>query len=356
TPPRKMANGLESTDLDNPVGSPARPLQPGLGNFGFLPPEIRSKIWQEYFNLDSPARSTCDTLACSAQRSSCSPDAFPAMVNEKRKVSILRTSGQLYRETIGELYHHRNLSICFDRDHRDHGSTAPNWETIFHTTMDGICISRDFCHTDFSRFESISLFVQIPPNTDFRKPSMDDLNLEMIWEGFKRFCLLVRQCQCSKPSQHVPWPTFDVTVRVEQDTLGGSDPDYDYICCVVVLLYVLRLLVEMTILESVDLQHTTVNVDLKLRSAEEFLNEIRWNKAESGRQGPRLTCPFDEPDDAAEEETSPVTLHLRIHAYGTVSGVPAYEIITPDFVCYTVPCEYDHPKRRLYRGAPLVLG
>ncbi|KAI4218584.1 MAG: hypothetical protein LQ349_008651 [Xanthoria aureola] len=259
-----MANDLESTALDNPVYSPARPLQPGLGHFGFLPPEIRSKIWQEYFNLDSPAKSTYDTLACSAQRSSSSPDAFPAIANEKRKVSILRTSGQLYRETLGELYHHRNLSICFDRDHRDHDSTSPNCETIFHTTMNGTCISRDFCHTDFSRFESISLSVRIPPNTDFWKPRMDDINLEMIWEGFKRFCLLVRQCQCSKPPQHAPWPTFDVTVRVEQDTVGESGPHEDYIRCVLVSLYVLRLLVEMTILESVDLQHTTVNVDLKL--------------------------------------------------------------------------------------------
>lgn len=178
-----MANDLESTAPDNPVYSPARPLQPGLGNFGFLPPEIRSKIWQEYFYLDSPAQSTCDTLACSAQRSSCTPDAFPAIENEKRKVSILRTSGQLYRETLGELYHHRNLTVCFDRDHHNHDSTAPNCETIFHTTMNGTCISRDFCHTDFSRFESTSPSVQIPPNTDFSriplntKPSIDDFNL-----------------------------------------------------------------------------------------------------------------------------------------------------------------------------------
>ena len=351
-----MANDLESTALDNPVDSLARPLQPGLGNFGFLPPEIRSKIWQEYFELDSPAKSARDTLACSAQQSSSSPDALPAIENEKRKVSILRTSGQLYRETLGELYHHRNLSICFDRDHRDHDSTAPNCESIFHTTMNGTCVSRDFCHTDFSRFESISLSVRIPPNTDFRKPRMDDINLEMIWEGFKRFCLLVRQCQCSKPPQHAPWPTFDVTVKVEQDTVGESDPDSDSICCVLVSLYVLQLLVEMTILESVDLQHTTVNVDLTLRFAEEFLDEIRRNKAEKGSQGPRLTCPFEDPDDAAEEEISPVTLHLCIHAYGTISGVPAHEIITPDFFCYIVPCEYDRPKRRLYRGAPLVLG
>lgn len=181
---------------------------------------------------------------------------------------------------------------------------------------------------------------------------MDDINLEMIWEGFKRFCLLVRQCQCSKPPQRAPWPTFDVTVRVEQDTVGESGPHEDYIRCVLVSLYVLRLLVEMTILESVDLQHTTVNVDLKLRFAEEFLDDILRDKAENRGQGPRLICPFEDPDDAAEEEISPVTLHLCIHAYETISGVPACMMIRPDLVYYTEACG-NGDRRRLCLDASL---
>ena len=347
-----MANDIQSTALDNPVYSPARPLQPGLGIFGFLPPEIRSKIWQEYFNLDRPAKSRYDTLACSAQRSSSSPDAFPAIENEKRKVSILRTSGQLYRETLGELYHHRNLGICFDRDHRDHDSTAPNCESIFHTTMNGTCISRDFCHTDFSRFESISLSVQIPPDTDFStiqlepKASMDENNLKMIWEDFKRFCLLVHKWQCSNPPRHAPWPVFDVTVEHEQNTVGRSNPAEDYCCCILVPLFTLELLLEMTILENVDLQHTTVNVHLKLLYAEESLDELLHIGGESDNHYCEIICSSDGPDDAADKDSSPVILHLCIEAHGTRSGVPTYETITPDMVCYTEACGKG-PRRRL---------
>lgn len=91
----------------------------------------------------------------------------------------------------------------------------------------------------------------------------------MIWKDFERFYLLVRQCLCAKPPQHTLWPVFDVTVKLEQDTVGGSEPDKDRIRCVLVSLFTLELVLELTILGNVDLQHTTVNVDLKLRFAEE---------------------------------------------------------------------------------------
>lgn len=85
------------------------------------------------------------------------------------------------------------------------------------------------------------------------------------------------------------------------------------------------------------------------------LDGILSNKGESGSQVLQFVYPFDERDVAADKEISPVTLHLCIHAYGTISGEPAYATLTPDLVCYTVACEKG-PKRRIYVNAPLELG
>ncbi|KAI4261231.1 MAG: hypothetical protein L6R42_003565 [Xanthoria sp. 1 TBL-2021] len=348
-----MANDPEITALDNPISPPARPFQPSLGNLGFLPPEIRSKIWQEYFKSDSSAKSTGDPSACGAQQSTPTSDAFQETSYKKHTASVLLTSAQLYRETSEELYHHRNLSICFDRDHRDHNPTALNCETLFYTTIDGTCVPRNFCHTDFSRFESISVSVQIPPNTDLSKihpepkTFMDDFDLRTILEDVKRFCQLMRRCQSSKSPQHTSWPSFDVTVKLNQDTVVEPDRDSGRLRGGLNLFFILQLLSEMTILDNFDLGNTPINVIFKLRWREEHLQQELRSEAQRERLGLKSAKPAKS-EEVPDEEISIVTLHICVQNCETTSGVPAREIKRADMVLKTVSCG-EGPRRRFCR-------
>lgn len=176
---------------------------------------------------------------------------------------------------------------------------------------------------------------------------MDDFDLKTIWEDVKRFCQLMRRCQSSKPPQHIAWPVFDVTVKLNQETVVEPDRDSGRLRGGLNLFFILQLLSEMTILDNVDLGNTTINVIFNLRWREEHLQQVLHGEAQRERLGLKSAEPAKS-EEAPDEEVSIVTLHICVQNCETTSGVPACEIKRADMVLKTVSCGQG-PSRRFCR-------
>ena len=254
-----------------------RPFQHGLGTLNCLPPEIRSRIWQELFQSDSPTEMKDALPQCSAQQQLPSNDPVQQTKCKTSIISILFASAQLYRETFPELYRHHKLIICFSRDHHHQTATARNLGAVFHSHVNRECVPRDFIRTDLSRFRRIELSIHLPPDTDmnrFRPPRrspMNDRDLNTVQADLRRFCQLVRWCQWSKPLQPASWPGFSFSVTLDASCIVEPDPLKVCLRHAVGLMFVGKLLGEMTVIKDISLQDVTINVVFKLRCDDGYL-------------------------------------------------------------------------------------
>ncbi|KAI4266332.1 MAG: hypothetical protein LQ337_008823 [Flavoplaca oasis] len=255
---------------DIPSMSVTRPFQAGLGTLSCLPPEMRSKIWQELFKPDQPTKSKNGISECSAMQPFASSDPTPQTIYKKRMISILLTSAQLYRETFLELYRQTTLIICFNRDHHNPNATAPHCGTTFYTHINGVCVARDFAKTDLSRFGSIKLSIQLPPDTKIVSAGLpiesflDDHDLITMLANFKRFCQLVLWCQWYKPLQSACPPVFAISVRLDTGTCVEPNRHAAHLRFWMGFIFTTKLINHIAIIKNIDLDDITINVDIKL--------------------------------------------------------------------------------------------
>ncbi|KAL8854116.1 MAG: hypothetical protein Q9221_001038 [Calogaya cf. arnoldii] len=244
---------------DTPAFPLTRPFQPGLGNFSFLPPEVRAKIWQAHLDTDSSVSSTPNLLRPNQE-----------IKTRSNRFFIFRTSKQLYDEMSEQFYHHRNLNIYFDQSLGCHDSPGPVWGTVFYTDINGSCTWRDFGYTDFSRFESISLSIQLPVN-----PPLESLylNLRTLMENIKRFCALF-SIQKSRAQKLVSWPTFKVSITFDQDNVRKPDSDGGRLRLRESLNFVAKLLDKIRVVDSIE--NIRFNLTSKLRWDCGYVNRVLY--------------------------------------------------------------------------------
>ncbi|KAL8991714.1 MAG: hypothetical protein Q9169_007716 [Polycauliona sp. 2 TL-2023] len=279
-----------------------QPFQPGLGDFSSLPPEIRSKIWEEYFRVDSSSEHTCIPFS-------------------KRK---------LYDEASAALYRHRHIRLCFNCLHAENNGalTATKSDgSTFYTTVNGVCIPRNLLNADISRFQSISLLVHLPPDTDLSKicpapkSPLIDGNLKAIWEDVTKFCELVRWCHWSKPPQHGPWPNFDIEFRLDQSAVRKPEPDRGELRFDACERFVCLVLYEITRSQFLDLENTIINVNLKVRWRDDHLKQSLCEQEQRARHG-------EKPHDSGQVcggEGGSAHLHYWYQTCETAAGAPIWE-------------------------------
>ncbi|KAL8786959.1 MAG: hypothetical protein Q9213_002502 [Squamulea squamosa] len=319
----RRINVLSLGDNSSTFATP--PSQPGLGNFSFLPPEIRSHIWQYHFQAYPSPVPMCDQSHCNTQPSpqqKSAPESSGGLLSgaltllqsmipntsvdeikyKKQKFSISLASKQLHHETLAEFYRSRTLSICFNNN--DHKSPEPQNQMKLYTKIDGFCVLRDFTnpnfYTDPSRFGSISLNIQLPADTK-----------AVIWEVFRvlelqirTFCQLVHKWQKSRDQQPSSFPKVDITLRLYPDTMIYRDHVGNPIM-ELNLLQIDLLLRNIAIIDNC--QHVTFNVDLQLRYGQEYLAK---RLAIIARKMKTVgTLPQSEEESAEEVETHTAALH-----------------------------------------------
>ncbi|KAL8666786.1 MAG: hypothetical protein Q9168_007414 [Polycauliona sp. 1 TL-2023] len=300
-----------------------RPFQPGLGDFSPLPPEIRSKIWEEYFRVHSSTECTCIPFSKTGNPE----DAAQGTRCNEHQIAILLTSKQLYHEAEAELYRHRHIRICFNCFHAEHSSAPPPNGTTFYTTIDGVCVPRNFVNADFSRFESVSLLVHLPPDTDLSKVHpppktiLDDYHQNATILEVRRFCQLVQWCQWSKPSHYDAWPVFDVTVQLDQSAVPNPDSDNGALRIILSHTSTHSLMEEMAAIRTINLETTVITINLKVRLTVESVREQLRHKAEREKRG----LPVRDFGKAGDGKGNSATVHACLQSCEHAAGVPVFD-------------------------------
>ncbi|KAL9631033.1 MAG: hypothetical protein Q9204_004422 [Flavoplaca sp. TL-2023a] len=208
-----------------------QPSQSGLGTLSVLPPEIRSEIWKELFQQSAPTPRPCiyDTgdgdIFSTGKRRAYRKARILSMIHTMDQpnslescphgnIAILRASKQLYGEIGADLYHNRTLHFCFDNNR--HGlllQRAQNKPTYYYVVLGGHCVARDFANTDFSRFKSLHLGIELPSN-DSPSDKLYDLKLDI--EQFSRLIGAWQSRKYPKARRHCP--QIDIDIKLHKGT------------------------------------------------------------------------------------------------------------------------------------------
>lgn len=137
--------------------------QPGFGTLSRLSVEIRLMIRQQRM---PEAGSGDGNRGPQALRSFCTvAERQTYQMDYPANLSILRASRYLYLEVMEELYRNRVLTICFNSEIHDRWDN-PLSQAMLYIKIGGVCRSRDFQHTDFSKFSSLKLDIRFPSEDD----------------------------------------------------------------------------------------------------------------------------------------------------------------------------------------------
>ncbi|KAL8991715.1 MAG: hypothetical protein Q9169_007717 [Polycauliona sp. 2 TL-2023] len=180
---------------------------PGLGTLSSLPPEIREQIWKLRFQ-DTSVRLSTDKDA--QHRSFTGYPLHPRTLVKKTKenlqgMAILRTSRQLYGEVSEVFYRHWILTVCIDGTR----IRLPKQNKL-HIHLDGLCVSRDFTFTNFSRFKTIALDVELSgyiPGDPWR---VNDIK-----GNVDHFGPLLESWQERDPEYRIDCPAIDITLALD---------------------------------------------------------------------------------------------------------------------------------------------
>ncbi|KAI4273889.1 MAG: hypothetical protein LQ337_004324 [Flavoplaca oasis] len=205
-----------------------QPSQSGLGTLSVFPPEIRSEIWKELFQQSAPIPQPCiyDTgdgdILSSGKRRAYRKARILSMIHTidqpntlesclHGNLAILRASKQLYREIGADLYRNRTIHFCFDNNR--HGlllQRAQNKATYYYVVLGGHCVARDFAKTDFSRFKSLHLDIELPSN---ESPSDKLYDLKLDIGQFSRLIGAWQSRKYPKTRRHCPRIDIDIKLH-----------------------------------------------------------------------------------------------------------------------------------------------
>ncbi|KAL8924448.1 MAG: hypothetical protein Q9208_004056 [Pyrenodesmia sp. 3 TL-2023] len=261
-----MAEATENTQLSGPsMETESR----GLGTLHKLPLEIRSMIWQHCLpevNILGKRRS----LQCHGTYNLQTYDLETPDDDRRHKSCgpLLRLNSFLHHEISTQL--HRTLTICFNpADHPPLTTECDAPIDIFIPTA-GTCNQTDPQTLNFSKFQSLDLWVQIPHTADDGGRGLgchpsQDLILTLL-----DFAQLIqsRQLRSSSSEQGSPWRPKKIRVVVDRDESRAyrSMPTFLY-----QVLCVLACLLPIFNVEDVKIE---CRIDLWLGSEEDYLPEL----------------------------------------------------------------------------------
>lgn len=249
-----MSNMAEAT-VNTQLSGPSMDLKRGLGMLNKLPLEIRSMIWQHCLpevNILGKSRS----LQCRGMYDFETPDD-----RHKSCGPLLRLNSFLHQEISDQL--HRTLTICFNPNDHPPLNTPVD---IFIPTA-GICKETHPRDLDFTKFEALDLWVQIP-HADYRACCERCHLFEDLILSLMSFAELIQSQQVSSSEQRSsPWrPKVNVVVDRDESRAGRSMPTFLY-----QVLCVLSSLLPIYNIEDVNIES---RIDLWLGSEEGYLPEL----------------------------------------------------------------------------------